>query len=427
MGEADSMNSVKIKLNNGSASGMYILLEDDEIKYTKTNETKPPRRAYKIQIEIEVIYNHKRCRGKRTFNIRKGTSLVTAVDSLLGKRNEMRNTLREKGTLKVESKAITKVDTSNRVFKDIYDLWIQNKKIEGKASNTLILYDSCYKNHLKSLYTKKIDDITVDMIQNIINGMINKKLSAGTMKVIRALLKPLLELYDVDLNWKKISFPEVNSDRTFKKSDAEAKLIADVLLTYPHPILRGVFSFLLTGRRVGEILLLEYEDIDFSNNTFTLRKEITKTNTEVTYQLTSVLIDAVKSQKIVKGKIFDTCHGNVRYHFNKAMRSINIYSMTPHDLRSMVAVVSLRNGANVYDVSKMLSHKKISTTESRYLSDGVETATNAQQVFNKLISTPTEIIDTELLSKEFSTLKELYPNATDEKIYEIIEIISKLQ
>ena len=67
--------SVKIKLNNKTASGMYILISNDEIKYTKDNETKTPNRNYKIQVAVEVMYNHKRARGKETFNIRTGADL----------------------------------------------------------------------------------------------------------------------------------------------------------------------------------------------------------------------------------------------------------------------------------------------------------------------------------------------------------------
>jgi len=51
---------VKIKLNNGSSSGMYILLNSNEIKYTKEYETRPPNRIYKIQIAVEAICNNKR-------------------------------------------------------------------------------------------------------------------------------------------------------------------------------------------------------------------------------------------------------------------------------------------------------------------------------------------------------------------------------
>jgi len=61
---------VKIKLNNATASGMYILLNNDEIKYTKNNETKPPNRNYKIEVAVEAMHSYKRARGKETFNIR---------------------------------------------------------------------------------------------------------------------------------------------------------------------------------------------------------------------------------------------------------------------------------------------------------------------------------------------------------------------
>ncbi len=99
---------------------MYILISDDEIKYTKNNETRPPNRAYKIQIAVEAIHNHKRCRGKQSFNIQKGTSIAKAVNSLLGKREDIRTALKEKGTLTETKKIIPKIDTTDRKFKSIY-------------------------------------------------------------------------------------------------------------------------------------------------------------------------------------------------------------------------------------------------------------------------------------------------------------------
>jgi hypothetical protein len=63
-----AVKPIKIKLNNGTASGMYILLTSEEERYTKTNETKAPNRDYKIQVAIEVTHMNKRCRGKKTFN-----------------------------------------------------------------------------------------------------------------------------------------------------------------------------------------------------------------------------------------------------------------------------------------------------------------------------------------------------------------------
>ena len=416
------MKPIKIKLNNNSASGMYILLEDDEIKYTKDGETKPPNRAYKIQIEVEASYNNKRCRGKKTFTVAKRTSIITAVDNLLGKRNEMKHTLKAKGTLKAEKKIFKKVDTTSRKFKAVFESWIAGKKLEIKPS-TITVYESFYNSTLSKLDNKVIDTLTEDDIQNLVNDMITQRKKPSTIRNIKLILRPLLELNDVFLNWRKIKFQKVDNERGFKGTDEDAVLIAKTLLEYPHPIVRGVFTFLLSGRRIGETMKMKHSDINYKANTFTLPAENTKTNTEVTYELNPALIQAISSQKTTKGIIFNMKPISIHYHFKKAMKSIGIFDMVMHDIRSMVATVALRNSADIYSVSKMLSHKKLTTTQARYLGDDVSQATEAQSVFNTLV----DAIDVEVIHNEPTALKQLYPHLTDKQIQSIINFIDKVQ
>lgn len=413
---------IKIKLNNGLASGMYILLKEDEIRYTKENETKPPNRIYKIQIAIEAIHNNKRCRGKQSFQIPKGTSIAKAVNSMLGKREEMKETLKEKGTLKEEKKIFKKIDSKDRKLSSVYEAWISGKRI-NQSKNTIRICESCFNTHLIKLQNKIIDKISEDDIQNLINSMISKGRSPSTINVVKMVMKPLLEINDVYLNWKKIILPRNDKKRTFQGSDEEAKQITKTLLEYKHPIARGIFAFLLSGRRIGETLQLEYKHINFKNGTFTLPKEITKTKTSPTYILTPLLLNAIKSQKTTKGRVFELKRDATNYHFHKAMTSISVHNMVMHDIRSMVAVVSLRNGADIYAVSKMLSHKLLATTEKAYLGDGTERAIEAQNTFNSLIEKPYEFIDVEIEDNEFIALKKIYPNATDEQIDIIINLM----
>ena len=51
------MKPFKIRLTDGDlrAQGMYVLLEENEEKYTKTGITSPPNRIYKIEIAVETI------------------------------------------------------------------------------------------------------------------------------------------------------------------------------------------------------------------------------------------------------------------------------------------------------------------------------------------------------------------------------------
>ena len=57
--ESQQLKPVKIKLNNGTASGMYILLKEDEIRFTKDGETRAPNRIYKIEVAVETVNRNK--------------------------------------------------------------------------------------------------------------------------------------------------------------------------------------------------------------------------------------------------------------------------------------------------------------------------------------------------------------------------------
>ena len=193
------MKPYKIRLSSGDlrAQGMYILLEDGEEKYTKLGITSPPNRIYKIEIAVEVIFNGRRCRGKRSFNIPKGTSIIKAGESLIVKKDEMIRTLKDRGSLKVEKIVIDKADSNSRILNDLFDIWIAKKKI-NKKPNTVRVYSVYYNAHIRnSIGKKNIYDINEDNIQlEVINKMINSGLNGNTIKGIKRILKPLFEEND---------------------------------------------------------------------------------------------------------------------------------------------------------------------------------------------------------------------------------------
>ncbi len=271
---------IKLEVGDKRAQGMYILLKPSEEKYTAKGVTVTPNRNYKIEIAVEAIYKNKRCRGKKIFNITKGTSIIRAIESMISKRNEMISILKEKGTLKTENIKLPKVNPKDRSFKNVYQAWINVKRIDKRA-NTIKVYEVCYKNYLSNAFDKMIiDDITETHIQNLINEAIEKKKKPTTIKTIKLVMQPILELNDVMLNWKKIVFPKHTSERKFKGSDDDAIKISKALLTYEHQIMRGIFAFLLTGRRINEVLQLKHEDINYKNNTFTIPAENSKNRKE---------------------------------------------------------------------------------------------------------------------------------------------------
>ena len=414
---------IKLEVGDKRAQGMYILLKPSEEKYTAKGVSIAPTRNYKIEVAVETIYNNKRCRGKKVFNITKGTSIIRAIENMIAKRNEMIHVLKEKGTLKTETIKLPKIDPKDRSFKNVYQAWINVKRIDKRA-NTIKVYEVCYKNYLAKAFDKMfIDDITETHIQNLINESIEKKKKPTTIKTIKLVMQPILEINDVMLNWKKIVFPKHTGDRKFKGTDKDAITIAKALLTYEHPIIRGIFAFLLTGRRVNEVLQLKHEHINYKDNTFTIPAENSKNKKEHTFKLLPILLKAIKEQKTTMGRVFPMGRDNTIYHFKKCMSSIGIHNMVMHDLRSMVGVVSLRNGADIFSVSKMLSHTNLSTTQRTYLTDSSELALGAQSTIEMLINCNEDIIDVEVEENKFLAIKKLYPNASDEQINEAIKIL----
>lgn len=423
-----SMKSVKIKLSKGDrrSQGMYILLDDSEIKYTKQGITSPPNRIYQIEIAIEAMVNNKRCRGKRNFNIPKGTSITKAIESLQSKKESLLKTLKEKGTLKIEKLVIKKENIKSRVLNDLFEIWINRKKI-NKKPNTIRVYTVYYNAHVKNILgNKNIDDILESNIQiEIINKMINANLGANTILGVKRILKPLFEENDILLNWKKIELPKAPKSRKYYKDKNETLKIVNALNEYYHPIARGVFKFLLTGRRVNEVLYLQHENIDYNRMKYTIEAKYSKTDKDFDFPLTEQLIKVIREQKTTIGRIFKLEQRMILEHFKSAMSKINIYDMVVHDLRSMVAQTALDNGADIYDVSKMLAHQKVATTEASYIEGGLNQAKKAQDVFAQVINLESRemIEDVEIIENKFSVIKNLFPTANDEIIKYAISIL----
>ena len=112
-------------------------------------------------------------------------------------------------------------------------------------------------------------------------------------------------------------------------------------------------------------------------------------------------------------------------HFKSAMSEIGIYDMVVHDIRSMVAQTALDNGASIYDVSKMLAHQKVATTEHSYVEGGLIQAKKAQEVFEKVLNLTykEDIEDAEIIEDKFNVIKGLFPNVADEVIKYVISIL----
>lgn len=421
-------NRYKIVLSNGSATNFY-LLSDTEPRIDKDGNTKAPNSDFKIQIEVATQYNNKRVRGKKSYTMPRGTTMVKAIQSLQGKKAEIINKLKTNGTLKNKNIPVIVKGINSRKFKDCWKTYYQSRlSAEKIRESTFKAYEIMFNKYLKPLHNKNVDDITIQDVQAIVNKAKQKGLSASKISHIKPTIKPTLEYYDVMLNWTKLIEPKVANERKYTYPIETTSKIVKAMIEYENIQVKSIFMFLLTGRRIGEVISLRYENINWNNHTFKIDAKDVKNKIELEFILTPILADAIKSLGEVKatGKIFKYTAKWVLKLFKELTASMGIHDLVLHDIRSMVAQTSLNAGADVYDVSSMLGHKSIRTTEQRYVNKTKENAIKAQDAFTKTIGISSDVIDVEVMeptNDKFNLIKNMYPNVKDEVIKHVIDVL----
>ena len=167
-----------------------------------------------------------------------------------------------------------------------------------------------------------------------------------------------------------------------------ADQLAAFLLEAKHS---GVFEMyyieLATGLRRGELLGLKWEDIDFSNQTLRVRRQVGRINGEVreaplktknAYRTISLGTDAVGVLKQQREKqpsssyVFPGPTGgpiapdSVLHMLHRVLDRAGVPEIRFHDLRHTFATLALQNGVDVKTVSGMLGHFSAGFTLDTY-------------------------------------------------------------
>ena len=74
----------------------------------------------------------------------------------------------------------------------------------------------------------------------------------------------------------------------------------------------------------------------------------------------------------------------IKYPFKIIHHELGI-SCRFYDLRGSFATTTLRSGVEIKDISKVLGHSKIETTENYYITSTIDTLKNVSETFEKEI------------------------------------------
>jgi integrase len=293
-----------------------------------------------------------------------------------------------------------------KLFLDKVETFIETKEISARKS-TIQNYSTALNIHSKPLHNKYIETITINDVQNIINKMQSNR-AAATVVLFARTLRAFLAKHKAPVisEWDELSLPYVDNKVDYTLSLADTKKIIYGMRNYSGTTVEGetfyqfeeiknIFTFLLSGRRINEVLQLKYCDINFNDNTFKVPASTAKGKKELVFNLDDYLLDAIKSQARLNNvdlsktftdkKLFKYTKETPRVHFQNLLKAMNLPKLRLHDIRHMLATTLVQNGVPIADISVLLGHSSIAITEARYANKSKDQASRALNAFNEII------------------------------------------
>lgn len=273
----------------------------------------------------------------------------------------------------------------SRTFSEIADAW-WSEAYDQLAHQTVKGYKPALARAIKEFGEDPIDIIQPRDIQSFFKVMALQGLTSKTIANHRIVLNQIFNYAIVEGEIQYNPCTSVKIPKGSKKTPREAASTSDEdkILQSDHEWLFPLFA-LLTGLRKGEILALQWKDIDFDTNIIHVTKSIehvgeeprlkqpkTESGTRIVPLLTVLKERIVLYQGKPEHFIFSDDGGktplrNKRYHklYSDYSKVVGI-TCTAHQLRHSYATIAVEEDVNPKDLQNALGHADISTTMNIY-------------------------------------------------------------
>jgi len=386
----------------------------DERKISSVKNWKPTN-PFRLRVKATVVRGGKRKIKKRTF-IYDG---IYMVDALKEAKKEHDKLIDE---IKAENVSVTSVAPTDKdkmfTFGEAFNRSLESRKAEAEADNeefrTYQQVKDFYKNHLQShLEDVQLDHISSDMLNTIRANMKHKDGTPYSKRTKLSVLQQVNPVYTwfndysnllvkTPAKIKKGTLKKLGNKRFIKVDDISPLFTAMANYTYKlyanspersEPF-RSIFVWLLHGRRVNEVLSLQWEDINLDNNTYTIAANNNKAGISMMYILTPYQRNVLPEPK-KKGLVFPSVRDKskqmvqitLRNHWIKVRKNVGKWTLnskaaTPsdlhiHDIRHLIATEMLNKHHIVDEISgAVLGHTRsgITSTYAEMLTESVDDA-----------------------------------------------------
>lgn len=287
------------------------------------------------------------------------------------------------------------------LFKEYAELWLEGYIKPLRRDTTYERYHSILERHVFPVFGKvPIDELKRSDIRNLLMTLLKKGVSWGTACLVRDVISgPMVHALDDELitaNPVSGIFKRINAPRNLKreidpfKHEEVALFLEACAKYYPehYPFFLTAFR---TGMRLGELLALQWRDVDWHGKFILVRRSYkrgridhTKTGKQRRVDMSNQLIEALREFQLTRkkealesgtGKVEEFIYhrngkpiaqNSIRYPFKRNLEKAGLREIRFHDIRHTYASLLFSDGASPVFVKEQMGHSSIQITVDIY-------------------------------------------------------------
>ena len=265
-------------------------------------------------------------------------------------------------------------DEKNREEQDLLTLFLSAKRVEGCSEKSLRYYQATIKAMLSELDKDVKEIVTEDIREYLTNYQKRRNLSRVTIDNIRRILSSFfswLEDEDYILKSPARRIHKVKTASNIKEtySDETLELMRDSCAEIRDLAMIDLLAS--TGMRVGEMVLLNRDDIDFNERECVVfgkgdKERMVYFDARTKLHLSCYLNSRTDNDPALfvslKAPHKRLSIGGIETRLRELGKHLGVPKVHPHKFRRTLATMAIDKGMPIEQLQQLLGHKRIDTT-----------------------------------------------------------------